>query len=80
MWHSDSRRLAVSSRSLKAVVVFDAVKREPLVCLDHLERASIQLAFPPLGCGMSPDILIVAEDGRNYYLAGKPNHLVCRPS
>ena len=70
-WHSDSRLLAVSSDTLKAVVVFDAIRREAVAVFEHLRRPCLALAFVPAPCLAQSPTLVFAENARNVYIAGR---------
>ncbi|KAK9868983.1 hypothetical protein WJX84_002745 [Apatococcus fuscideae] len=69
VWHPDSVRLAVSSDTLRAVVVFNALTRQALVRLEHLRRPCLALAFPSSPCLAAAPILVFAEEARNVYIA-----------
>lgn len=70
-WHPDSTRLAVSSDTLRAVFVMDAVKRTTLMWFEDLRRPCLALAFPTSPSLAQSPILVFAENARNIYIAGR---------
>ena len=60
------------SHKLKAVIVFDTVRREVTAILDHLRRPCLALAFLPAPCQEHPATLIFAERSCNVYITGRP--------
>ncbi|KAK9837927.1 hypothetical protein WJX74_007944 [Apatococcus lobatus] len=79
VWHPDSVQLAVSSDTLRAIFLMDALQHTTLMWFEDLRRPCMALAFPTAPSLAQSPILVFAENARNIYIADADRRGARRP-